>query len=246
MGKDSTDKGTALVIGGSRGIGKACALRLADSGFDILATYRGNHEAAEAMKSEVEAKGVRCEILSFDVSDHDAVKAALEDRMEKEPPAVLVYSAGVTRDNLLMWMKKDEWDTVLRTNLDGFYHVARFVVFGMLRAKKGRIIVISSVSGRIGQAGQVNYSASKAGLIGAAKALAREVGKKNVIVNVVAPGFIETDMTDKIPVDKILPLVPLNRLGKPEDVASVVNFLASEPDMYIQGQVIGIDGGLAI
>jgi 3-oxoacyl-[acyl-carrier protein] reductase len=245
MGKDTTDKGTALVIGGSRGIGKACALRLADSGFDILATYRGNHEAAEEMKSEVEARGVSCELMSFDVSDHEAVKAALEDRMEKEPPSVLVYSAGVTRDNLLMWMKKEEWDTVLRTNLDGFYNVTRYVVFGMLRAKKGRIIVISSVSGRIGQAGQVNYSASKAGLIGAAKALAREVGKKNVLVNVVAPGFIETEMTDNVPVEKVLPLVPLNRLGRPEEVASVVDFLASETHMYIHGQVIGIDGGLA-
>ena len=246
MKKDSNIKGTALIIGGSRGIGRAISLRLAGSGFDILATYRGNHEAAAEMKKEVESKGVKCELLCFDVADYEATKAALEERMEKEPPAVMVYSAGVARDNLLMWMKKEEWDTVLRTNLDGFYHVARFVVFGMLKARAGRIIVVSSVSGRIGQAGQVNYSASKAGLIGAAKALAREVGKRNVIVNVVAPGFIETEMTEDIPIDKVLPLVPLNRLGKPEDVASVVDFLASEQNMYIHGQVIGIDGGLAI
>lgn len=239
-------KETALIIGASRGIGRAITLKLAASGFDVIATYRGNHEAAEALKSEVEAMGKGCELICFDVADHEAVKAALEDRMEKSPPAVLVYNAGVTRDNLLMWMKKEEWDTVLRTNLDGFYNVSRYVIFGMLRAKKGRIVVVSSVSGRIGQAGQVNYSASKAGLIGACKALAREVGKKNILVNVVAPGFIDTGMTDKIPPEKVLPLIPLNRIGKAEDVASVVGFLASEENMYIHGQVIGIDGGLAI
>jgi 3-oxoacyl-[acyl-carrier protein] reductase len=135
---------------------------------------------------------------------------------------------------------------VLSTNLDGFFNVTRTVVFSMLKAKRGRIVVISSASGQIGQAGQVNYSASKAGLIGAAKALAREVGKKNILVNVVAPGFIETDMTEKIPKDQVLPLIPLNRVGTAEDVASVVNFLCTEEHMYIHGQVIGINGGLAM
>ena len=143
-------------------------------------------------------------------------------------------------------MTKDEWDSVLSTNLDGFYNVMRVVLFSMLRKKRGRIVAISSTSGQIGQAGQVNYSASKAGLIGAVKALAREVGKKNILVNVVAPGVIETDMTDELPKDSILPLIPLQRIGSSDDVASVVNFLCTEEHMYIHGQVIGVNGGLAI
>lgn len=236
----------ALVVGASRGIGRAIALRLADSGFDIWLTYKGNHDAANSAKAEVEQRGVKCELFCFDVADHDATMAALEARSEKEAPYAVVYNAGITRDNLLMWMKRSEWDEVLRTNLDGFFNVSRAVIFHMLRAKKGRMVVISSVSGQIGQAGQVNYSASKAGLIGAAKALAREVGKKGVIVNVVAPGFIETELTHEVPVDKVLPLIPMNRLGSAEDVASIVDFLCSEPAMYIHGQVIGVNGGLAI
>ena len=146
----------------------------------------------------------------------------------------------------MVWMTKDEWDSVLSTNLDGFYNVTRTVLLSMLRAKKGRIIIVSSASGQIGQAGQVNYSASKAGLIGAAKALAREVGRKNILVNVVAPGFIETEMTEKFPKKDILPLIPANRLGSPDDVASVVNFLCTEEHMYIHGQVIGVNGGLVM
>ena len=163
-----------------------------------------------------------------------------------ESPDILVYNSGISRDNLLMWMTKDEWNSVLATNLNGFFNVTRAVVFAMLKAKRGRIVVVSSVSGQIGQAGQVNYSASKAGLIGAAKALAREVGRKNILVNVVAPGFIETEMTEKIPKEQILPLIPLNRLGSIDDVAAVVNFLCAEEHMYIHGQVIGINGGLAM
>jgi 3-oxoacyl-[acyl-carrier protein] reductase len=146
----------------------------------------------------------------------------------------------------MVWMTKDEWDSVITTNLNGFYNVIHTCLFPMLREKRGRIVVISSTSGQIGQAGQVNYSASKAGLIGAARALAREVGKKNIYVNVVSPGVIETEMTDKLPKDKIIPLIPLGRFGSPPEVASVVNFLCTEPDMYIHGQVIGINGGLAV
>ncbi len=236
----------ALVIGGSRGIGRAIVLRLAQSGFDIWLTYKANHEAAQAVKAEIEKLGRCCDLIAFDISNYEETKAALEKRVENTAPQVLVYNAGVTRDNLLMWMNKEEWDTVISTNLDGFYNVTRTVLFPMLKAKRGRIVVVSSTSGVIGQAGQVNYSASKAGLIGAAKALAREVGKKNILVNVVAPGFIETDMTKNIPQDKVLPLIPVGRLGKPEDVASVVNFLCTEENLYLQGQVIGIDGGLTI
>ncbi len=239
-------KKIALVIGGSRGIGRAIVLRLAKSGFDIWLTYKGNHEAAQKVKSEIAAMGTSCDLIPFDVSSYEETEAALGQRLENVSPDVLVYNSGISRDNLLMWMNKDEWNSVLSTNLDGFFHVARAVVFSMLKAKRGRIVVVSSVSGQIGQAGQVNYSASKAGLIGAAKALAREVGKKRIFVNVVAPGFIETEMTEKIPKDQVLPLIPLNRLGSADDVASVVNFLCTEEHMYIHGQVIGINGGLAM
>lgn len=236
----------ALIIGGSRGIGRAIALRLARSGFAIWLTYRGNHEAARSAQLEIEAAGSSCELIPFDVSSYEETEAALVTYFESATPDVLVFNAGVTRDNLLMWMSKDEWDAVLSTNLTGFFNVTRAVIFPMLKAKRGRIVVVSSTSGQIGQAGQVNYSASKAGLIGAAKALAREVGKKNILVNVVAPGFIETEMTTEIPKEHVLPLIPLNRVGKAEDVASVVNFLCSEENMYIHGQVIGINGGLAM
>jgi 3-oxoacyl-[acyl-carrier protein] reductase len=221
-------------------------LRLARSGFDIWLTYRGNHTAAEGVKEEIEGMGRQCESVCFDVSDYQETKAALERRAEERPPDVVVYNAGVARDNLLMWMTKEEWDEVLSTNLDGFYNVSRTVLFSMLRVRRGRIVTVSSASGQTGQPGQVNYSASKAGLIGASKALAREVGKRNIIVNVVAPGVIETDMTQDLPKDKLLPLIPLQRLGSVDDVAAVVNFLCTEEHMYIHGQVIGINGGLVV
>jgi 3-oxoacyl-[acyl-carrier protein] reductase len=237
---------TALVIGGSRGIGRAIAVRLAQSGLDIWLTYKSNHEAAENVRSEIEKRGRACDLIPFDVSNYEETETALGPRVEELAPHVLVYNSGIARDNLMVWMTKKEWDSVLSTNLDGFYNVTRTVLFSMLKAKRGRIVVVSSVSGQIGQAGQVNYSASKAGLIGAAKSLAREVGKKNIFVNVVAPGFIETEMTEEVPREQILPLIPVNRLGRSEDVASVVNFLCTEEHMYIHGQVVGINGGLAM
>lgn len=236
----------ALIVGGSRGIGRAIALRLARSGFDIWLTYRGNHAAAQNVKEEIEGIGRTCETLSFDVSIYEDTRAALEDRAEGHPPEVVVFNAGITRDNLMIWMTREEWDSVLSTNLDGFYNVIRSVLFSMLRVKRGRIVTISSASGQTGQAGQVNYSASKSGLIGASKALAREVGKRNILVNVVAPGMIETDMTEDLPREKILPLIPLQRFGHTDDVASVVNFLCTEEHMYIHGQVIGVNGGLVV
>ena len=236
----------ALVVGGSRGIGRAIALRLAKSGFDIWLTYQQNQTAANEVKMAIEALGRSCDLLQFDVADHDAAKAALADRTEQRVPDAVVFNAGIARDNLFVWMTKAEWDAVITTNLNGFYNVIHPVMFPMLREKRGRIVVISSTSGQIGQAGQVNYSASKAGLIGAVKALAREVGKKNIFVNVVAPGVIETDMVADLPKDKILPLIPVNRFGHVEDVASIVNFLCAEEHMYIHGQVIGVNGGLAI
>lgn len=236
----------ALVIGGSRGIGRSIALKLSASGFHVWLTYKGNHDAANEVKGEIERLGGSCEAFAFDVSSHEDVEAALAPRLESSTPDVMVYNSGVARDNLLMWMSKDEWDSVLRTNLDGFFNVTRLIVFSMLKAKRGRIVVISSTSGQVGQAGQVNYSASKAGLIGASKALAREVGKKGILVNVVAPGFIETEMTSEIPKEHVLPLIPLNRVGRVEDVSSVVDFLCCEKNMYIHGQVIGVNGGLSM
>ncbi len=236
----------ALVVGGSRGIGRAIALQLSEAGFDIWLTYHSNHDAAGTVKSEIEAAGGKCRLSSFDIADYDKTRDALEGPADERPPDVVVFNSGIARDNLMVWMTKEEWGDVLSTNLDGFYNVIRSILFPMLRSKNGRIVVISSTSGQIGQAGQVNYSASKAGLIGAAKALAREVGRKNILVNVVAPGVIETDMTKDLPKEKILPLIPIQRYGTPDDVAAVVKFLCCEEQMYIHGQVIGVNGGLAI
>lgn len=242
-----TARKIAMVVGASRGIGRAVAERLASSGFHVWLTYRGNREAALEVQSAIEAAGGSCELAAFDIADATESEAAVNSLLEKATPDVLVFNAGITRDNLLVFMSREEWDAVLTTNLDGFYNVVRPVVLAMLKAKKkGRIVVVSSTSGQVGQAGQVNYSASKAGLIGAVKALAREVGKRNILVNVVAPGFIETDMTHEIPVEQVLPLIPLGRVGKADDVASMVNFLCSEENMYIHGQVIGINGGLVM
>lgn len=240
------NNGLGLIIGGSRGIGKAIALKLAHSGFDLWLTYQSNHAAAQEVKSAVEALGRTCTLLAFDLKNREAVRAALAPLLQERCPDVLVYNAGIAKDNLLAFMKDEEWDAVLHTNLDGFFNVTKPVIFEMIRMKRGRVVVISSISGQIGQAGQVNYSASKAGLIGAVKALAREVGRKNIFVNVVAPGVIETEMTHALPKEQILPLIPIHRFGTPEEVASVVNFLCAEPCMYVHGQVIGVNGGMAI
>lgn len=235
----------ALVVGGSRGIGRATAIRLAKSGCDIWLTYRSNHEQAKSAQAEIEALGRKCELMAFDVADREATEAALRTRAEETAPSIVVFNAGVTRDNLLVFMTPTEWSDVIRTDLDGFYNVTSAVLFAMIRERKGRIVAVASVSGQVGQAGQVNYSAAKAGLIGACKALAREVGKRNILVNCVAPGLIETDMTAALPKDKILPMIPLNRFGTVDDVASVIEFLCCEKSMYIHGQVIGINGGLS-
>jgi 3-oxoacyl-[acyl-carrier protein] reductase len=237
--------GIALIVGGSRGIGRAIALRLARSGCDIWLTYRSNHEQAQETQRQIESLGRKCELFCFDVSDFEATEKALRPRAEETTPSIVVFNAGITRDNLLVWMKPEEWSAVVRTDLDGFFNIMNSVLFSMLRARRGRIVAVASISGQVGQAGQVNYSAAKAGLIGACKALAREIGKRNICVNVVAPGLIETDMTANFPKEQILPMIPLARIGQPDDVASVVEFLCREPAMYIHGQVIGINGGLA-
>ena len=175
-----------------------------------------------------------------------ATRSALEPLLQTCCPDVLVFNAGIARDNLLAFMTDEEWDAVLRTDLDGFFNVTKPVIFEMIRRKSGRVVVISSLSGQVGQAGQVNYSAAKAGLIGAARALAREVGRKHIFVNVVSPGVIETEMTAELPKDQVLPLIPLHRYGTSDEVAAVVQFLCAEPAMYVHGQVIGVNGGMAI
>jgi len=235
-----------LVVGGSRGIGRSAALELAKSGFDIWLTYRSNREAADSTRAEVEALGRSCELFQFDVADFDAVQEALQDRADKTPPHAVVISAAIARDNLMVWMTREEWDAVIRTDLDGFFNVTKAVLFPMIRERRGRIVAVASVSGQIGQAGQGNYSAAKAGVIGAAKALAREVGKRNIHVNVVAPGVIETEMTADLPKEQILALIPAGRFGTVDEVASVIRFLCVEEAMYIHGQVIGVNGGLAM
>lgn len=237
---------TALVIGASRGIGRAIAKRLAADGFDIVATCSRDPASLEPLKEEVGALGRSFAGLAFDVADREAASAALSGVFGDSAPDVLIYNAGIARDNLFVFMSAQEWDSVMRTNLDGFYNTVQPLLMGMMARKSGRIVVISSASGQVGQGGQVNYSASKAALIGAVKALAREVGRKRILVNAVAPGFIETDMTADLPKEKILPMIPLNRAGSVEEVAGAVSFLCGPDSRYIHGQVLAVNGGLVI
>jgi 3-oxoacyl-[acyl-carrier protein] reductase len=233
----------ALVTGASRGIGAAIALALARDGFDIWLNYRSDHVAAADVKRAIEEAGRACRLLPFDVADGEAVKAALEPALEEETPFALVNNAGFARDALMVWMSQQEWRDVLSVHLDGFYSVTKLVVAAMLRKRRGRIVNIVSTSGQSGMAGQVNYSAAKAGLIGATKALAAEIAKRNILVNAVSPGFIDTDMTKNLPLDRILPMIPLGRVGTPEEAAGAVSFLCSDRATYITGQVIAVNGG---
>jgi 3-oxoacyl-[acyl-carrier protein] reductase len=237
---------TALIIGGSRGIGSKIALRLAADGYDIVATCRKDISALGQLEKEVRNSGRNFNGLVFDIIDRKAAADALTGFFRESAPDIFIYNAGIARDNLMVFMSPGEWDDVVHTNLDGFYNTVQPLLFPMISRKSGRIIVIASASGQVGQAGQVNYSASKAALIGAVKALAKEIGKKGILVNAVAPGFIETDMTAGMPMDKILPMIPLNRAGSAEEVAGTVSFLCGPDSSYIHGQVIAINGGLVI
>ena len=237
---------TALILGGCRGIGKAIAVRLAKDGFDIAATCRKKGPDSESLEKEIADAGRKCTILELDVCDRDGSRKVLTDAFGENAPDAVIYNSGITRDNLFVFMDNAEWDNVLDTNLRGFYNTVQPLLFGMLANRKGRIIVISSASGQTGQAGQVNYSVSKAGLIGAVKALAREVGRKGILVNAVAPGVIETEMTRELPKDQVLPLIPLHRTGKAEEVAGAVSFLCGPDSTYIHGQVLAVNGGLVI
>ncbi len=238
----------AIVTGGSRGIGRAIAERLAQEGAKVYLTCASRPESGEEVAEAIRVAGGQAEILVFDVSDFKATEEALKEVLSKEGQVdILVNNAGLTRDGLLMRLKEEDWDRVLGVNLKGAFNCCRVVVPAMLKRRRGRIINISSVVGVSGNAGQTNYAASKAGLIGFSKSLAREVASRGVTVNVVAPGFIETDMTAALP-EKIrkdlLAQIPVGRYGRPEEVAAVVSFLASDEAAYITGQVIHINGGL--
>lgn len=237
----------ALVTGGSRGIGRAICIRLAQSGLPVIINYQSNDEAARATADAITAEGGTAELLKFDVSSAEQIDKALEAWQSSHPDDyidVLVNNAGIRRDNILSFMTDDDWHSVLDTTLNGFFYITRRLVTAMMTHRSGRIINMASLSGLKGLPGQTNYSAAKAALIGATKALAQEVAPRKVTVNAVAPGFIETDMTKELPVDELKKQVPMRRFGTPEEVAAAVAFLASPEAAYITGEVISINGGL--
>ena len=238
------EKKVALVTGASRGIGAAIALTLAHDGCDIWLNYRSDHEAAREVAEKVVAAGRQCRLLPFDVADEEAVEEALNPLLKEMAPAILINNAGFARDGVMALLSRSDWQSVLKVHLDGFFLVTKLVVARMLRKRAGRIVNIVSTSGQTGVAGQVNYSAAKAGLIGATRSLAAEVARRNILVNAVAPGFIETEMTAELPVEKILPTIPLNRFGRAQEVADAVSFLCSDKASYITGQILSVNGGI--
>ncbi|MDR2824254.1 MAG: 3-oxoacyl-ACP reductase FabG [Prevotellaceae bacterium] len=237
----------ALVTGGSRGIGRAISVKLAQMGYFVLINYKSNISEAQRTLEMITSQGGNGELLPFDVAQPDEIAAALADWQQRNPEnyiEILVNNAGIRRDNLMFWLTDNEWKDVISTNLDGVFYITRNLVKYMLNKKFGRIINIVSISGINGMAGQTNYAAAKAGIIGLTKALALETAKKRVTVNAVAPGFIETDMTKDLNADELKKLVPAQRFGQPDEVAELVGFLASDRAGYITGQVIAISGGL--
>ncbi len=237
-----------LVTGGSRGIGKSICVRLSNMGMPIIINYNTNTTAAQETKSIIEMNGGTAELLPFNVSDKDMVEKAIDQWEQNHPDdyiSILVNNAGIRRDNVMFMMSDDDWHQVINTTLDGFFYLTRRLLKHMMPRKRGgRIINIASLSGLKGMPGQTNYSAAKAALIGATKALAQEIAPRNVTVNAIAPGFIETDMTNDLPQDELKKMIPLGRFGKSEEVAALVGFLASDDAAYITGEVININGGL--
>lgn len=240
----------AVITGASRGIGRAIALKMAEAGAKVVINYNGSVDKAEMVRKEIEDKGGTASIYQCDVSDFAACEKFIQDVIAQYGQLdILVNNAGITRDGLLMRMSEEEFNQVLDTNLKGCFHCIRFASRQMLKQKEGRIINMSSVSGVMGNAGQANYSASKAGVIGLTKAAARELASRHITVNAIAPGFIETDMTDMLNENvkaEAVKQIPLGSFGKPDDVANLAVFLASEQAGYITGQVICVDGGMAM
>ncbi len=237
----------ALVTGGSRGIGRAICVKLSQMGCHVIINYNSNREAALETQQKVEALGGSAELLPFDVADEEQVNAALDRWNDKHPDetiSILVNNAGIRRDGLTVFMSNEEWQDVLNTNLNGFFYLTRRLVKEMMTKRYGRIINIASLSGLKGTPGQLNYSAAKAAMIGATKALAQEVGARKITVNAVAPGFIATDMTKELDEASLKKMIPAGRFGEPEEVAAVVGFLASDEAAYINGEVISVNGGL--
>jgi 3-oxoacyl-[acyl-carrier protein] reductase len=234
----------ALVTGASRGIGAAIAETLASDGYDIWLNYRSNHAAAAAVAEKIRVCGRQCKLLPFDVADEEGVAEALNPLLAETVPYILINNAGFARDGVMALMSRYDWQSVLRVHLDGFFLITKLVVARMLRQRAGRIVNIVSTSGQTGIAGQVNYSAAKSGLIGATRSLAAEVARRKILVNAVAPGFIETEMTEDLPVDKILPTIPLGRFGQAMEVADAVSFLCSDKASYITGQILSVNGGV--
>ena len=242
----SEDKKVALVTGASRGIGKACAIELAKAGYDVAVSYAGNEEAANKTVAELKDLGVMAKAYKFDVSDKEACSKAVEEVLSDFGKLdVLVNNAGITRDGLFMRMSAENWEAVINTNLSSAFYMTSPAIKTMIKQRSGCIINMSSIVGVMGNAGQANYSAAKAGLIGFTKSLAKELGSRNIRVNAIAPGFIQTDMTKDLDTEKIAEHIPLKRLGQPEDIAKAVRFLAEDAP-YITGQVIGVDGGLVV
>ncbi|OIO99426.1 MAG: beta-ketoacyl-ACP reductase [Bacteroidetes bacterium CG2_30_32_10] len=237
----------ALITGGSRGIGRAISIKLAEQGYYVLINYCSNIEEALKTLEIVKNNGGSGEILKFDISKQEEIEKSLDDwysRNKEQHIEVLINNAGIRKDTLMMWMKNEEWMDVINTNLTGFFFTTRLLLKDMLINKYGRIVNIVSLSGIKGLPGQVNYSAAKAAIIGATKALAQEVGKKKITVNAVAPGYIKTDMTKDLVEKDLKTLIPVDRFGLPEEVAELVGFLASDKASYITGEVISINGGI--